>query len=155
MLRLPGNIKIDQLAFCAWDDEDEAQIKHQLHLDKVAWVQDTVVAEGEVNGEPGRNTAKLQFNYDLGHEVEILRYIEGPNYCDLAEIQGGHMCHIGSHYIGEDGVPRLDAPIIQQVVTQSHTNKFVLEAKRHYRYTVYDLTDKLGLFFKVIERLSR
>lgn len=153
MLKLPGNVKIDQLAFCAWTDEDEAQIKHQLHLEREDWITDTVHAKGEVFGQPGENWAKLQFNYSLGMEVEILRYLDGPNYCRELDLQGGQQCHIGSHYVGQDGVPRLDAPVIQQVVTQSHTNPFLVENNKHYRYTIYNLLPKLGICFKIIERL--
>lgn len=149
-----GNIKIDQLAFCAWNGDDERRIKSTLGLSDVEWVEDEVIADGEVAGQPGSNIARLQFNYDLGHEVEILQYLDGPNYCEFAGLIGGMMCHIGSHYVGEGVVPRLDARVIQSVVTRSHTNPFLVENDRHYRYTVYDCRDRIGIFFKIIERLG-
>lgn len=153
---LAGNIKIDQLAFCAWTDEDEEAIKSFLKLEKANWIEDTVTARGQVyKNMEARNTAKLLFNYDLEHEVEILRYIEGPNYLALAEMPGGRMCHVGSHFIGDGDVPRVDAPIIQQLVTETHTNPFQAENNRHYRYTIYNTYQRLGLFFKIIERLDR
>jgi len=153
---LAGNIKIDQLAFCARNDEDELSIKRFLQLADAPWIEDTVTAHGQVNMRADvTNVAKLLFNYDLELEVEILRYLEGPNYLDLANIPGGRMCHIGSHFIGDGDVPRLDVPIVQQLVTQSHTNPFQAEHLRHYRYTIYDTYDRMGLFFKVIERLDR
>lgn len=153
MIALPGNIKIDQLAFCAWDGADERMIKAALGLAESDWIEDEVIADGEVDGNPGSNIARLQFNYALGHEVEILQYLDGPNYCELAGIRGGQMCHIGSHFIGHGEVPRLDAYVVQRVVTRSHTNPFLVDSGRHYRYTVYDCRDRLGIFFKVIERL--
>jgi len=153
---LAGNIKIDQLAFCARSDEDEKFIKNFLHLNDAKWIEDTVTARGQVGAlEDVTNVAKLQFNYDLEHEVEILRYMSGPNYIDLADMAGGRMCHIGSHFIGEGDVPRLDVPIIQQLVTQIHTNPFQAENNRHYRYTIYNTYHRLGMFFKIIERLER
>jgi hypothetical protein len=156
-LPLAGNIKIDQLAFCAWTDKDEDFIKSFLKLENNDWIEDTVTARGTVGAlDDATNTAKLLFNYDLEHEVEILRYIDGPNYLQLADMPGGRMCHIGSHFIGDgDAVPRVDAPIIQQLVTQTHTNPFQAEHNRHYRYTIYNTYNRLGLFFKIIERLDR
>jgi hypothetical protein len=154
---LAGNITIDQLAFCARSDDDEKFIKQFLKLDKGDWIEDTVTAKGFVRGfgEDVTNIAKLQFNYALEHEVEILRYLSGPNYLDKAAVPGGRMCHIGSHFVGKADVPRVDAPIIQQLVTQTHSNPFQAEHNRHYRYTIYDTYNRLGLFFKIIERLDR
>lgn len=155
-LPLAGNIKIDQLAFCARSDADEKFIKEFLKLDSADWIQDTVTAKGQVGAlDDVTNIAKLQFNYDLEHEVEILRYIDGPNYLDLADMPGGRMCHIGSHFIGYGEVPRVAAPVIQELVTQTHTNPFQAEHNRHYRYTIYNTYNRLGLFFKIIERLER
>lgn len=155
-LPLAGNIKIDQLAFCAWTDRDEEFIKQFLKLENSKWIEDTVTAKGSVGAlDNVTNVAKLQFNYDLEHEVEILRYINGPNYLDLADMPGGRICHVGSHFIGEGNVPRVDAPVVQQLVTQIHTNPFQAEHNRHYRYTIYNTYQVLGLFFKIIERLDR
>lgn len=155
-LPLAGNIKIDQLAFCAWNDQDEKNIKRFLKLESNDWIEDTVTAKGTVGAlDDVTNVAKLLFNYDLEHEVEILRYMDGPNYLMLRDVPGGRMCHIGSHFVGEGDVPRVDAPIIQQLVTEKHTNPFQAEHNRHYRYTIYDTYRRMGLFFKVIERLDR
>lgn len=150
-------IKLDQVAFCARTDQDEANIKDLLQLTDADWVEDIAMAEGVVGGQAGSNTAKLLFNYDLDHEVEILRYLEGPNYLDLAEVPSGQICHLGMHYVGDefDGpVPRIAAPVIQSVVTKSHTNKYVRDANRHYRYTIYDTRGAMGVFLKIIERLQ-
>jgi hypothetical protein len=146
------NMKIDQIAFIAHSDKDEADIKAKLGLTDAVWVEDTVVATGEVFGVPGTNTAKLLFNYDNGIEVEILRYTDGPNYAE--KIPGGHLCHIGMHYSGEGDVPAFGEKIAQQVVTVSHTNEYVVSRGRHYRYTIFDTVAAHGVYLKVIERIQ-
>lgn len=167
---LMGLLKIDQLAFIARNDEDEAMIKKQLRLSNAAWVEDEVVARGYVRADPAslnptpdrnqENTAKLLFNYDMGVEVEILRYTEGRNYADVGGVESGHLCHIGAHVEKGKQLPEalanwtLACPIIQQVETLTHTNPFLVETGRKYRYTIYDTKDILGVYFKVIERLE-
>jgi hypothetical protein len=147
------DVNMHQIAFAARTDEDERMIKRMLNLRSAEWVEDEVVAEGQVNGRPGRNRAKLLFNYDYGREIEILRYLEGPNYLDAAGIKSGQICHIGMHYEGTGKPNTFAAPIMQQVVTQSHTNEYVLGKGLHYRYSIYDTRPELGVFMKVIERI--
>lgn len=149
------NVAMDQIAFCSRSDEDEASIKKILQLDDMKWIEDTVTAFGQVGDKNGvSNTAKLLFNYDLDHEVEILRYTSGLNYLDQLGIPSGHICHIGMHVLTGMDVQRIDAPVIQQVVTQTHTNPFVLRNNRHYRYTIYNTQARLGVLLKVIERID-
>lgn len=159
---LLGLMKIDQIAFIARNDTDEMLIKRLLRLDRADWVEDHVVATGYVRGVDGEasNTAKLLFNYDLGIEVEILRYIDGPNYPDEGNVLSGNVAHIGFHVEKGKGLPEamedfvFSAPIIQQVVTQSHTNEFLISTGRRYRYTIYDTKPLFGVYLKVIERLE-
>ncbi len=146
------NGKLDQVAYIAFDDEDEQRIKKLFNLQDAAWVEDHVLAHGLVRGESAENQAKLLFNYDLGIELEILRYTAGANYA--SDLLGGDMCHIGFHYSGEGEVPTFDAPIIQQVETVSHTNDYLLSTGRRYRYTIYDTYDEHGVYMKVIERIE-
>jgi hypothetical protein len=148
------NMKIDQIAFAAYNDEDERRIKSLLGLSDAEWVEDRVVASGTVNGQAGTNTAKLLFNYDYGIEVEILRYTDGPNYLHEQSIPAGHVCHVGMHYSGEGEIPTFGHDIIQQVETESHTNPFLLAEGRKYRYTIYNTMQQFGRNFKVIERLQ-
>lgn len=167
---LLGLLKIDQLAFLARNDQDEAAIKKQLRLTDANWVEDHVTAEGYVRGarSPGtprdvksRNIAKLLFNYDLGLEVEILRYTNGANYADAGRLPSCHLCHVGCHVEKGKELTGLLAdwtfasPIIQQVETISHTNEFLVSTGRRYRYTIYDTREMLGVYFKVIERLEQ
>lgn len=153
-LHMPLNMKIDQIAFAAYNDEDERKIKSLLGLVSADWIEDIVVAKGEVNGIPGENVAKLLFNYDYGIELEILRYTEGRNYLHQQSIPAGTICHIGMHYTGEGEVPTFGPDVIQRVETQSHTNPFLLEEGRKYRYTIYNTRHLFGQNFKVIERLQ-
>ena len=168
---LGGLLKIDQIAFLARNDQDEAAIKKQLRLTDAKWIEDEVVAAGYVRGarEAGQprdvkhaNKAKLLFNYDYGIEVEILRYLEGPNYGDVGNVTSCQVCHIGAHVEkGADiysNVPFdfiVPAAIIQQVETQSHTNEYLLSIGRRYRYTIYDTKQLFGVYFKVIERIEK
>jgi len=147
------NGKIDQLAYIAYNDEDERKIKIALGLQDAEWIEDIVLAAGTVRGVEGENTAKLLFNYDMGVEVEILRYTEGPNYA--SNLVGGRLCHVGIHADAGVPAPTFDAPIIQQVLTQTHTNAYLLGNGRKYRYTIYDTFAALGVYTKVIERIER
>lgn len=159
---LLGWLKIDQIAFIARNDTDELLIKRLLRLEKADWVEDHVVAKGYVRGAEGdgENVAKLLFNYDLGIEVEILRYTEGPNYPDIGNVLSGNVAHIGMHVEKGCAIPEgmrdfvFAAPIIQQVVTRQHTNEFLLQTGRRYRYTIYDTKPLFGVYLKIIERLG-
>lgn len=146
------NGKIDQLAYIAYNDEDERRIKEALGLLNADWTEDEVVASGTVRGVPGVNKAKLLFNYDMGIEVEILRYIEGPNYA--SHLVAGRICHVGIHAVAGQPAPTFNAPIVQQVKTRSHTNEFLLKTGRRYQYTIYDTFSTLGAYMKVIERIE-
>lgn len=145
------NMKVDQIAFIAHNDQDERDIKARFNLSEDSWTEDFVLAKGQVRGEDGENFAKLLFNYDQGIEIEILRYLNGPNYA--SDIPGGHLCHIGMHYSGEGEVPSF-GKVIQTVETQTHTNQFLLDTGRHYRYTIYDTRATAGVYLKVIERIE-
>lgn len=165
---LLGLLKLDQIAFIARSDEDEALIKKQLRLEKANWVKDEVTARGYVRGAPrgSLNVAKLQFNYDYGIEIEILRYIAGPNYADansgtMSEREGiksCNPCHLGFHLEKGEELPDVlqnwafACGIIQQVDTIEHTNQFLIDTGRRYRYTIYDTKNLLGIYLKVIER---
>lgn len=146
------NGKIDQLAFISHSEKDTFAIKVELGLENAVWTEDICVASGEVRGWPGVNKARLLFNYDMGIEVEILQYLEGPNYA--SQLDGGRVCHYGIHATAGQPAPTFNAPIIQRVKTRSHTNEFLLTTGRRYQYTIYDTLNTLGVYTKVIERLE-
>lgn len=158
---LLGLLKIDQIAFISRCEEDTQTIKKQLRLQEADWIEDEVIARGHVRGagRNARNHAKLLFNYDFGIELEILQYLEGENYADINKVRSLHMCHIGAHVERGKELPdalknfTVASPIIQQVETISHTNKFLRDTGRRYRYTIYDTKPVIGVHFKVIERL--
>lgn len=164
---LAGILKIDQIAFACYSDVQEQQIKDKLGLSNAKWVEDEVVANGFVypRGFERTNRAKLLFNYDFGIEVEILRYLEGDNYLQNQLIPGGHICHVGMHLekgktlpdmrIGSGTKHTFDFSIVQQVETESHTNQFLVDTGRRYRYTIYDAKAFFGTNLKVIERLEK
>jgi len=147
------NGKIDQLAFISHSERDTQAIKQQLGLAGAEWTEDICVASGEVRGVPGVNKARLLFNYDMGIEVEILQYLEGPNYA--SNLGSGRIAHYGIHATAGQAAPTFDAPIIQRVKTRSHTNDFLLTTGRRYQYTIYDTLNTLGVFTKVIERIEQ
>lgn len=146
------NGTLDQVAYISHSEADTRAIKEQLGLQDAEWVEDICVASGTVRGLPGTNTARLLFNYDMGVEVEILQYLDGPNYA--SQLNSGRICHIGIHDDGTGSVPTFPATVVQQVVTETHTNPFLLETGRQYRYTIYDTLNTLGVYTKVIERIE-
>lgn len=146
------NGKIDQLAFISHSEKDTAAIKRELGLENAEWTEDICVASGEVRGAPGVNKARLLFNYDMGIEVEILQYLEGPNYAE--HLLAGRVCHYGIHATAGQVAPTFNAPVIQRVKTREHTNEFLLKTGRRYQYTIYDTLQSLGVYTKVIERIE-
>jgi hypothetical protein len=108
-------------------------------------------------GEEATNTARLLFNYDLGIEVEILQYLDGPNYLDVLNVPSRSIAHIGMHLRPDAQSAVLNrpflVPVAQQVETFEHQNPGV-PANRRYRYTIYDARLELGHCLKVIERLE-
>ncbi len=157
-----GLLKIDQLAFISRSTEDTAVIKSNFRLQDADWVEDYVEARGYVRGAErnATNTARLLFNYDLGVELEILQYTDGPNYPDVGKVPSCSLCHIGFHVEKGKKIPGalqnwvFAYPMIQQVETQKHTNQFLLDTGRRYKYTIYDTRDFLGVYLKVIERIE-
>lgn len=124
------------------------------------WAQDTVIAKGEVFGEEGENTAQLNFNYQLGFELEILKYLEGPNWHQARAPHDGvdFLSHMGLHVSAEEMInmktkmKRLGIGIAQEVYTKSHTNPHI-KGKRKYHYVVFDSRDQIGFDLKLIERI--
>src|SRR6478736_3966760 len=94
-------MKMDQIAFYCPTEEAEVQVKENfglMHYDD--WVKDTVVAESWVKDIGYVKTVGwLQFNYSLGVELEILRYVEGKSWHDRDRMPDGQpfISHIGIH----------------------------------------------------------
>lgn len=156
-------MKIDQIAFYASTDEQAAKIKEQFGLLNAEWIKDTVTATSVVWGNKHTNIAELQFNYDLGIELEILRYINGPHWRDpdnLVHSMGfieSFISHVGIHLAdGEDFPTMMHCRLVQETWTQGHTAKYLTDpsspaAGRKYHYRIFEMSQ--GSYIKYIRRI--
>ena len=127
-----------------------------------AWTADTVVTKGVDNaGHLIENRARLMFNYDQWPmEYEVLLYEEGWNWHMLNPFQDSpYLSHYGQHVpAGAAGYEAIESakeqwPVLQESVTQSHTNPTIAESRR-YRYVIFDTREHLGAELKLIQRLT-
>lgn len=156
-------MKMDQIAFYARNRLEEFNIKALLGLGDAEWIVDQVMGHVEVgidlntnSGIEGNSVGLLQFNYDRGIEIEILRYMEGPNWHDNNPALyggGGFISHIGYHLEDDEEFPRLASPLVQKMETKAHTNPFLVEKGRRYLYQIYDTRAVLGCYSKFIKRI--
>ena len=151
---------IDQIAFYASNDEQVRQIKAQFGLLEAQWINDTVHARSIVCGVEGPNTAELQFNYDLGIELEILRYIQGKSWHDPANIvahkfSDPFISHVGIHLADGEEFPAMEhCKLVQETFTISHTAKYLTQgpaAGRKYHYRIFQMSQ--GSYIKYIRRI--
>ena len=139
-------MKLDQLAFYAHNIEQVDEIKARFGLTNAEWVED--FAEGTVRvfgGDEEWSKAHLRFNYDLGIELEIITYLEGPHWhMNKLPFQAGaiFMSHIGFHMDDGERPPAAlltdDRKLVQVMDTVCHTNPYLLERGRRYHYEIYD-----------------
>lgn len=161
-------MKIDQIAFYAHNSEQARAIKKHLGLLHRVWVVDEVVGAVSLGGISGPNTlgaqsslsgALLEFNYDLGIEVEILTYKDASNWHALytPEYEQGKtfMSHIGIHLGDGEDFREVDAPLVQEMITKSHTNEYLIKKGRTYHYKIYDTRNLLGCYTKYIKRIEQ
>lgn len=147
--------KIEQIALAPRDPKAARKLLEAIGA--VKWVEDTVVADGEVQGSSAINKALLQFNYDMfdGKELEILNYQNGPNWLTRRPYC---VSHLGMHTTAEDLVRWRDffasrgIKVAQEVYTVSHTNPFLLKTGRKYHYVIFDTFEILGVDLKFIVR---
>jgi hypothetical protein len=156
-------MKIDQIAFYCSTDEQANQIKDQFSLRGADWVKDTVTAMSKVWDFPEQpNKAELQFNYDLGIELEILRYISGKHWHDPATLLNPKqqfsvpfISHVGIHLEdGEDFPQMAHCKLVQETWTLSHTAPYLTTgpaAGRRYHYRIFELSP--GSYIKYIRRI--
>lgn len=166
--------KCDQIAFYAHNKAQADAIKAMFGLANANWVEDFVsgdvtiwplgVSDGLISNplfsrEPSRG--HLQFNYDLGIEIEILTYLEGPNWhdCHTPQYAGGipFLSHIGFH-IPDDGEMPFNlggkTALVQEMFTQRHTNEYVVSRGRKYHYKIFDTRNVNGVYTKLIHRIK-
>jgi len=160
-------IKVEQLAI-ATSNPSRLIANLELILGiKGEWVHDTVTTKGKVGigaEDDDKTVAKLAFNYDLGLELEVLSYQSGPNWLALkgkGMDEQPQISHVGMHVTQEEmhawkyKMAREGFSIIQQVITQEHTNPFLVENGRKFEYVIFDTESALGFDFKIIRRINR
>jgi len=159
--------QIEQIAVVVADTPRAIELLSALGLDQ--WVSDRVIAKGEVFGEDGESTAELHFNYQAGNggdhhadkplELEVLDYTDGPNWMQDNESARNSVSHIGMHCTSAElsqyrvFFRERDIAVAQEVVTQSHTNKYIADSRR-YNYVIFDTRDIIGVDLKFIVRLG-
>lgn len=159
--------KCDQIAFYAHNEQQADAIKMMFGLLSAEWKQDEVAGQVTVarsaGGEliNGLSRGLLQFNYDLGIELEILTYTSGPNWHDVntPDFAGGlpFLSHIGFHLPDEGEMLNelgSDAPCVQEMFTLSHTNPYLIEKERRYQYRIFDTRPVNGVYTKLIRRIE-
>lgn len=147
----PAGMVMNQIAFYCSTAGAEQQVKAIFGLQHAEWVRDTVYADVVVRGRRGRNIAELQFNYDLGCELEIIRYVDGPHWMTHIMSSAPFLAHIGIHL--EDGTdwPKIaDWQLVQEADTYKHTAPHLIAAKKQYSYRIYEVNSHT--FVKYIKR---
>jgi hypothetical protein len=150
---------IEQVALYPPDPGRALQLLRALGL--TDWIHDNVVAVGEVHGAPGTNAAALAFNYQSAPEpvapleLEVLHYTAGPHWMERARPA---VSHLGMHCTAEElaawreTFARLGIEVAQEVLTQQHTNPYLLERGRKYQYVIFNTRPVLGVDLKFIVR---
>lgn len=164
-------IKIEQIAFTSSNPElTKRRLSVLLGMDE--WTVDQVRTKGVINNNLGRlvqveNLANLSFNYAAGLEFEVLEYIEGNNWlsergkplCKRETLGWPDLSHVGMHCTAEEleqwtsHFKDKGVGILQDVTTLSHTNPFLIECGRKYRYVIFHTEELLGFDFKLIVRI--
>ena len=150
----------DQVAFAVHNVAAQSAFVKTLGGD---WVSDYVKTEGEVLGHKGKkNLAKLMFNYDFGPvEYEVLCYLEGDSWLtnqQIVPVNRPIASHYGWHVDNPGPYSRrledLGFDKAQDVHTVSHTNPFLVEQGRSYRYVIHRARNTLGADIKLIQRIE-
>lgn len=157
-------MKADQLAWYAHNEEQVVAIKKMFGLLDKPWVEDQatgklVVRRNYGSVVEGQSVGHLRFNYDLGIELEILTYLEGPHWHEeRPEFLAGQpfLSHVGIH-MDDESEKHWDkaSRIVQDMWTIQHTNPYLLEKGRKYHYQIRDTVAQLGHFTKYIWRIEK
>jgi hypothetical protein len=159
-------MKLDQIAFYAATPALADEIKSQFGLTNAKWVLDTVTARSIVagNDHDAENVAELQFNYDLGIEFEILRYISGPHWHIRRnpnfDKSRAFLSHAGIHLDDNEDFPLPDLrgwSLVQETFTISHTSEYLTQPGspgfgRKYHYRIFEVSP--GSYIKYIKRIN-
>jgi hypothetical protein len=154
-------IKIEQVAIHVPDvDEYTKRLGDTFGLDQ--WVFDDVVGNVSLHSQGIRHVscARLGFNYQLGYEFELLHYVSGPNWHEdrKVDMTKPFMSHKGCHVDDIDAAiahwQGKGLKIIQTMHTTSHSNPYLIEQKRTFKYAIFDTKDQLGFDYKLIQRIQ-
>ena len=161
-------MKLDQIAYTSINEMDAFTTKKMLGLHLSDWIKDSMVGDmevftqdslGQVDSHIIPVTADLEFNYDNGVEIEILRFTSGTvNYISHLAKDAGEICHIGHHL--EDGEEFSDVVpkgmfLAFRTITTSHTNEFLNQTGRKYEYRIYypNSEAQTDVAYKYIKRI--
>ena len=148
-------MKFDQLAVAVANVLALAQQRRLMEELGAQFTEDLVEAVGrDAFGNLIQNTAHLLFDYQTWPmEFELLCYVAGWNWHMLESQPMPIVSHFGVHVDGEAEIEmwRGRYPVLQEVVTISHTNPEIASSRR-YHYVILDLP--LGAQLKLIRRLS-
>ncbi len=154
-------MKMDQIAYYCHDKSGAFRIKKFLGLENAEWIHDRVEAMSTFPypNEPVSSIAHLQFNYDLGVELEILRYASGPSWHDKNPLGnlGIFQSHIGVHLDDGERFPSdLGFTLVQETFTVSHTSKYLTDPSspgfgRRFHYRIHEISP--GSYIKFIRRI--
>lgn len=165
-------MKIDQIAFYCHTEQAEEHVKCLFSLtDEKKWIKDKVISTNMIYPQHGvpykcRAVGELQFNYDLGIELEILRYTEGsswhnhlPNNIAIRGSMLPFISHVGIHLDENEDFPYEEYMkeqhcwrLVQETTTHQHTNPYLLEKRRTYQYKIYESVP--GTYIKYIKRFQ-
>jgi hypothetical protein len=163
-------MKLDQIAIYVHSPEQaiEAAASYGLTMGDFG-VQDVVTGDvrlgARVNAEAidkgltDKSTGFLRFNYDLGIELELLTYLDGPHWHQddpRYKAREPFQSHVGFHMEPGEKVPSALAgcPIAQSMLTRTHTNTYLLEQGRTYEYLILDTRPITGFYSKFIWRID-
>ena len=163
-------MKLDQIAFYAMNDDAFVEICRLHGLSpETNWVRDRVESSSRVNYRGKmlvtKQTALLAFNYSLGIEFEILRYIDGWHWQSMKEesyhaiVKGEHswwMSHIGYHLDDGEPFPTNCGKLVQHTFTKKHTAEYLTKEGspgygRTYEYQIFKTTG--DQYVKYIKRV--
>jgi hypothetical protein len=154
-------MKIDQVAYYCATGDAELAVKAMFGLTNAAWVRDRVTARSKVWGQQSAvNVAELQFNYDLGIELEIIRYVQGPHWHEMhsgLDWTKPFQSHVGIHLLDGEPFPDMGpCKLAQETFTMSHTAPYLTQPGqggygRKYHYRIWELSP--GHFIKHIRRI--
>lgn len=162
-------MKLDQIAIYVHNTNQVDSIKMQLGLHNSEWIEDIV--EGEVTvslpdrekgKQSGKSVGRLLFNYDLGIELELLTYLDGPHWhIRNKNFKNGYpfISHLGFHLDDDesiDGNPFHGFSLVQEMMTKKHTNKYVNSRGRTYHYKIFSPdNDAISVFLPDLKLIKR